>query len=186
MLDRVCRARRVIVKDKGYVYLGGPPLVKAATGEVVSDMELGGAEVHCDLSGATDHYAEDENEAFAIARDIAETLKGDGDADEGDGSLEGKAPLFPQSDLAGLVPVASADSSSSSSDSFPTREILARLLDGSELHEFKPRYGRTVVTGFARVDGQLCGVVASNGPLLGSKPDDEPSAAVVVGTGGSQ
>ena len=127
----------IIVKDLGYVYLGGPPLVKAATGEIVSDKELGGAEVHCELSGCTDHYADDEQDALEIARSIGETLplwkKGrndyDDDDDDDDDDEQKIQPLHSMEDISNLIPC------SGSKQPLPIRQILARLLDKSEFHE---------------------------------------------------
>jgi 3-methylcrotonyl-CoA carboxylase beta subunit len=183
----------VIVKDLGFVYLGGPPLVKAATGEVVTDKELGGAEVHCALSGCTDHFAEDEDEAIAIGRDIAETLPlwageadtpgGDGERPTGVGSdhdADGEmTPLYPAEELLSLIPAAGG------SEAMPMRQVLARILDRSELHEHRPRYGETLICGFARIGGSLVGVIANNGPLLGRAADQESSGQVEVGASAS-
>ena len=170
----------IIVKDLGYVYLGGPPLVKAATGEIVSDKELGGAEVHCELSGCTDHYADDEQDALEIARSIGETLplwkKGRNDDDDDDDDDEQKIqPLHSMEDISNLIPC------SGSKQPLPIHQILARLLDKSEFHEHRAKYGKTLICGFGRVGNELIGIIANQGPLIGGAADEEPSASVKVG-----
>ncbi len=151
----------IIVKDNGTIFLGGPPLVQAATGEVVSAEDLGGADVHTRISGVSDHYAHDEEEAFIITRNIIENLNF-----KSPGSLQGlkelkvvTEPLYPVTDLYGIIP-------KDTRKPFDVREIIARLVDGSEFHEFKERYGATLVTGFARIHGQQVGIVANNGILF--------------------
>jgi 3-methylcrotonyl-CoA carboxylase beta subunit len=156
----------IIVKDQGTIFLGGPPLVKAATGEVVSAEELGGGDVHSRTSGVTDHLADDDRHALAIAREIVKNL---GDRRQASGARESDAPndyrlspsdpLYPASDLYGIVP---ADPKTP----FDVREVIARLVDGSEFHEFKALYGTTLVTGFAHIHGQPVGIVANNGILF--------------------
>lgn len=151
----------VIVKGNGTIFLGGPPLVQAATGEVVTAEDLGGADVHTRISGVSDHLANDEEEAFIITRNIIENLnyKSPGKLQ---GLLAGKSvtpPLYPSSDLYGIIP-------KDTRKPFDVREIIARLVDGSEFHEFKERYGSTLVTGFARIHGQQVGIVANNGILF--------------------
>jgi 3-methylcrotonyl-CoA carboxylase beta subunit len=147
----------VIVRNQGTIFLGGPPLVKAATGEVVTAEELGGADVHSRVSGVTDHYALDDAHALGIARrivgrlnrvkrpslDIAEPVE----------------PLYDPAEIYGVVP-------SDTRKPYDVREVIARLVDGSELDEFKQLYGQTLVTGFARIWGYPVGIVANNGILF--------------------
>ncbi len=157
----------VIVKDIGCVYLGGPPLVKAATGEIVSDLELGGAEVHTYMSGCTDHYAENEREAFGIARDIAETLPDRRLAWHGSSESRYQTaeepPLDPLYDAAELLGLAAR---TGEGERVHMHSILARIVDGSELHEHRARYGSTLITGWARINGTMVGIIANNGPLV--------------------
>ncbi len=152
----------IIVKDNGTIFLGGPPLVQAATGEIVTAEDLGGADVHTRVSGVSDHYAHDEEEAFIITRNIIENLNF-----KSPGMLQGlttsqkevKAPLYDKEELYGIIP-------QDTRKPFDVREIIARLVDGSEFHEFKERYGNTIVTGFARIHGNQIGIVANNGILF--------------------
>lgn len=154
----------VIVKGNGTIFLGGPPLVKAATGEEVSAEDLGGAYVHTHESGVADHYAEDELDALAITRNIVENLNyqsagelsGDKKIDEEKGIEE---PKYPIDDIYGIL-------SSDTKKPFDIREIIARLVDGSEFHEFKENYGKTLVCGFAKIHGHRVGIVANNGILF--------------------
>ena len=148
----------VIVRGTGTIFLGGPPLVQAATGEVVTAEELGGAEVHTVRSGVADHYALDDEHALALGRQIVRNLAWR--KPEPPWPLEEAAPpsLGPD-DLYGVIP---ADAR----QSYDVREVIARLVDGSDLHEFKERYGETLVTGFARLHGNPVGIVANNGILF--------------------
>ena len=152
----------VIVKNNGTIFLGGPPLVQAATGEIVSAEDLGGADVHTRVSGVSDHFANDEEEAFIITRNIIENLnfKSPGKA-QGlrTDSREVKPPKYSMDDIYGIIP-------KDTRKPFDVREIIARLVDGSEFHEFKERYGNTLVTGFARIHGHQVGIVANNGILF--------------------
>jgi 3-methylcrotonyl-CoA carboxylase beta subunit/propionyl-CoA carboxylase len=147
----------VIVKGTGTIFLGGPPLVKAATGEEVTAEELGGADVHTRLSGVADYLAEDDEHALHIARTIMGTLNstkrlpGDLTAPE--------EPLYDARELYGIV-------NDDTRKPYDVREIIARLVDGSRFDEFKERYGATLVTGFARLHGFLVGIVANNGVLF--------------------
>ncbi len=147
----------VIVKDQGTIFLGGPPLVKAATGEDVTAEELGGGDVHTRISGVADHLANDDNHALSIVRDIVENL--------GPVTTETiptdtpEDPAYPAEDLYGIVP---ADTKTP----YDIREIIARLVDGSKMHEFKPRYGSTLVCGFAKIHGMSVGILANNGILF--------------------
>src|SRR5215471_13188072 len=147
----------VIVKGHGTIFLGGPPLVKAATGEVVSPEELGGAEVHARQSGVADHLAQDDTHALAIVRAIVSHL---GAARTAELDVrEPVEPLHPADELHGIIP-------GDKRKPYDVREALARIVDGSELDEFKAEYGTTLVTGFARIWGYPVGVVANNGILF--------------------
>lgn len=147
----------IIVKEQGTIFLGGPPLVKAATGEVVDAETLGGADVHTGVSGVADHFAEDDRHALEIARGIVGSLN------------RGKAvpvavqpsrePLYAAEELYGIVP-------KDARRPFDIREVIARITDGSELQEFKARYGKTLVTGFAHLHGYPVGIIANNGILF--------------------
>ncbi|MGN6447225.1 MAG: carboxyl transferase domain-containing protein, partial [Brucella intermedia] len=147
----------VIVRGQGTIFLAGPPLVKAATGEVVSAEDLGGGDVHTRLSGVADHLANDDAHALQIARAIAANLNSEkrGFISRGDGA----APLYDPEELLGVV---SADTRIP----YDVREVIARLVDGSDFDEFKARYGTTLVCGFASVYGMPVGIVANNGVLF--------------------
>ncbi|SCE25172.1 3-methylcrotonyl-CoA carboxylase beta subunit [Streptomyces sp. DvalAA-14] len=147
----------VIVRNQGTIFLGGPPLVKAATGEVVTAEELGGGEVHARISGVTDHLAEDDAHALSIVRDIVATLP----AREGPPWTVRPAepPAVDPAGLYGAVPV-------DSRTPYDVREVIARLVDGSRFAEFKAEYGATLVTGFAHLQGHPVGIVANNGILF--------------------
>src|SRR6185437_8566016 len=132
----------IIVREQGTIFLGGPPLVRAATGEEVSVEELGGGDVHTRLSGVSDHLADDDEHALAIARSIFESL---GPRTGLEYALQQTEPEDPY---------------------YEVRELIARLVDGSRMHEFKPRYGATLVTGFARIYGYPVGIIANNGVLF--------------------
>jgi acetyl-CoA carboxylase carboxyltransferase component len=147
----------IIVKDTGTIFLGGPPLVKAATGEEVSAEDLGGADVHTRLSGVADHLAADDTDALARCRDIVARL-----ATAAPRQARAVAPEPPHFDPAEIYGIVSADPRKP----FDVREVVARLVDGSRFDEFKMRYGPTLVTGFAHVDGVLVGIVANNGVLF--------------------
>jgi acetyl-CoA carboxylase carboxyltransferase component len=147
----------VIVKGRGTIFLGGPPLVKAATGEVVTAEELGGADVHCRQSGVADHYAESEEHALEIAREIVLHLAIRKECPWPTEKPE--APRYDPAELAGILPA-------SQRRSYDVREVIARLVDGSRLHEFKALYGQTLVTGFAHVMGFPIGILANNGVLF--------------------
>ena len=160
----------IIVRNQGTIFLGGPPLVKAATGEVVSAEELGGADVHSRTSGVTDHYARDDRHALRMARAAVSHLnrpKGGGSAAyaamtaaaESQENRESQEPLYPGSDLYGIIP---ADPRKP----FDVREVIARLVDNSEFTEFKQLYGTTLVCGFAHIFGCPVGIVANNGILF--------------------
>lgn len=146
----------IIVRHQGTIFLAGPPLVKAATGETVTDQELGGADVHTRLSGVADHVAENDVHALHICRNIIESMPTCAAQSNG-GEVE---PLYPVDDIYGLIPTENQPAPD-------VREIIARLVDGSLFHEFKPDYGTTLVTGFARINGCEVGVLANNGVLFG-------------------
>ncbi|WP_197281121.1 carboxyl transferase domain-containing protein [Microbacterium sp. No. 7] len=148
----------VIVRGQGTIFLGGPPLVKAAIGEVVTAEELGGGELHARRSGVVDHLAEDDEHALEIVRDIVATLPPP--AEPAWAVHPTAPPVVDPSELYGVVPV-------DVTRPYDVREVIARLVDGSELHEFKREYGQTLVTGFARIHGHPVGVVANNGVLFG-------------------
>ncbi|MCA9670365.1 MAG: acyl-CoA carboxylase subunit beta [Myxococcales bacterium] len=147
----------VIVKGEGTIFLGGPPLVKAATGEDVTAEELGGAEVHARRSGVVDHYAHDDEEALAIVRDIVSTLNY-----RKLGTLDVRAPEAPAYDPAEIYGALPIDLRMP----YDVHEIIARIVDGSRFAEFKALYGTTLVCGFARIHGMLVGIVANNGVLF--------------------
>jgi len=148
----------VIVRNQGTIFLGGPPLVKAAIGEIVTAEELGGGDVHSRISGVTDHLAENDQHALEIVRDIVATLPKPAQPawDVLDVVLP---PLVESAELYGVVPT-------DVNAQYDVREVIARLVDGSEFHEFKKNYGTTLVTGFARLHGHPVGIVANNGVLF--------------------
>ncbi|MGV9963418.1 carboxyl transferase domain-containing protein [Streptomyces olivaceus] len=147
----------VIVRGQGTIFLGGPPLVKAATGEVVTAEELGGGEVHSRVSGVTDHLAEDDPHALRIVRQIVSTLPERGPLPWGV-----RAAVEPKADPQGLYGAVPVDSRTP----YDVREVIARVVDGSRFAEFKSEYGQTLVTGFARIHGHPVGIVANNGILF--------------------
>jgi acetyl-CoA carboxylase carboxyltransferase component len=147
----------IIVKGTGTIFLGGPPLVKAATGEEVTAEELGGADVHTRLSGVADYLAEDDDHALDICRTIVSTLNTAKRLPSDMAAPED--PLYDPAEIYGIV---SADSRKP----YDVREIVARIVDGSRFDEFKERYGATLVTGFARLHGFLVGIIANNGVLF--------------------
>jgi len=147
----------IIVKEQGTIFLGGPPLVKAATGEVVSAEDLGGGDVHTRLSGVVDHLAQNDTHALALARDIVASLNR-----QKTHGLRLRAtvePNYPAHELYGVIP---ADTRKP----FDVREIIARVVDGSEFDEFKARYGTTLICGFAHLYGMPVGIIANNGILF--------------------
>ncbi|GAA0982546.1 carboxyl transferase domain-containing protein [Nocardiopsis tropica] len=147
----------VIVRDQGTVFLGGPPLVKAATGEVVTAEELGGGDLHSRVSGVTDHLADDDAHALTIVRRIADTL-----APPGPPAWETRGPRPPALDPDELYGVVPADTRTP----YDVREVIGRIVDGSEFTEFKAEYGTTLVTGFAHLHGHPVGIIANNGILF--------------------
>jgi 3-methylcrotonyl-CoA carboxylase beta subunit len=155
----------VIVKNQGTIFLGGPPLVKAATGESVTAEELGGGDVHTRISGVADHLAEDDRHALDIARAIFANLPAAGSWRPAGHAAPGldraavEAPAYPSDELYGILP-------KDARKPYDVREVIARLVDGSRFHEFKARYGTTLVTGFARIHGYAVGILANNGVLF--------------------
>ncbi|MFZ0658906.1 MAG: carboxyl transferase domain-containing protein, partial [Candidatus Binataceae bacterium] len=147
----------IIVREQGTIFLAGPPLVRAATGEEVSAEELGGGDVHTRLSGVSDHLAEDDEDALRIARAIFENL---GPRQSTAGIQDSpEDPYYDPAELYGVIP-------SDTRKPYDVREVIARIVDGSRMHEFKPRYGNTLVTGFARIFGYPAGIIANNGVLF--------------------
>lgn len=147
----------IIVKNQGTIFLGGPPLVKAATGEVVSAEDLGGGDVHTRLSGVADHLAQNDMHALALARQAVATLNRPKVPPVE--LREPRAPKYDPKELYGVIPT-------DSRKPFDVREIIMRIVDGSEFHEFKARYGNTLVCGFAHIEGMPIGIVANNGILF--------------------
>jgi len=147
----------VIVRNQGTIFLGGPPLVKAAIGEVVTAEELGGGDLHARTSGVVDHLAEDDEHALAIVRDIVATLPPP--ASPVWPVVDEVAPAADPGELYGVVPV-------DVQAPYDVHEVIARIVDGSGFEEFKPEYGTTLVTGFARIHGHPVGIVANNGVLF--------------------
>jgi acetyl-CoA carboxylase carboxyltransferase component len=147
----------IIVREQGTIFLGGPPLVQAATGEVVTAEELGGADVHTRISGVADHYAVDDEHALGIVRQVVEHL--DRRPYDPWPMREPRAPARDPRELYGIVP---ADPR----QSYDVREIIARIVDGSDFAEFKARYGNTLVCGFAHLEGHPIGILANNGILF--------------------
>jgi 3-methylcrotonyl-CoA carboxylase beta subunit/propionyl-CoA carboxylase len=148
----------IIVSGTGTIFLGGPPLVKAATGEEVTAEELGGADVHTRISGVADYFADDDAQALRMCRTIVSTLGGSGKRPPADLA----PPEEPHYDPAEIYGIISADPRRQ----YDVREVIARLVDGSRFDEFRERYGATLVTGFARLHGMLAGVIANNGVLF--------------------
>ncbi|OMH37601.1 carboxyl transferase domain-containing protein [Motiliproteus sp. MSK22-1] len=146
----------IIVRNQGTIFLAGPPLVKAATGEVVSAEELGGADVHCKTSGVADHYAQNDKHALELARSSVSRLNRKKEISlDVQPSVE---PLYPAEEIYGVV-------GTSLKKPYDVREVIARIIDGSDFDEFKRFYGTTLVTGFARIHGYPVGIIANNGVL---------------------
>ena len=157
----------VIVKEQGTIFLGGPPLVKAATGEVVSAEDLGGGDVHTRLSGVADHLAEDDLHALALARGIVGTLNWRKEV-----PVALRPPLpprLPEAELHGIIPLDAEGRPARKP--FDVREVIARVVDDSAFEEFKARYGTTLVCGFAWIEGMPVGIVANNGILFAESAD---------------
>ncbi len=148
----------IIVGKQGTIFLAGPPLVKAATGEDVSAEALGGADLHCRTSGVTDHYARDDGEALTIARRVVASLAPPTHG-PADGGAPVEEPLYPAEQLDGIV-------GTNLKKMFDVRQVIARIVDGSRFQEFKALYGTSLVTGFAHIHGQRVGIVANNGVLF--------------------
>lgn len=147
----------IIVKKQGTIFIGGPPLVKAATGEVVTPEELGGADVHTSISGVADHYAENDQHAIQICRNIFQTLEAKEKQHLELCSVED--PYYDPEELYGLAPI-------DFRKPVDSKEIIARMVDGSRFHEFKARYAPTLITGFANIMGYPVGIIANNGVLF--------------------
>jgi 3-methylcrotonyl-CoA carboxylase beta subunit len=147
----------IIVKNQGTIFLGGPPLVKAATGEVVTAEDLGGGDVHTRLSGVADHLANDDAHALALARHVVANLNWCKEIPLK--LVKPRAPLYESSELYGVIPT-------DTRKPFDVREIIARIVDGSDFDEFKARYGTTLVCGFAHIEGMPVGIIANNGILF--------------------
>ncbi|WP_295853395.1 carboxyl transferase domain-containing protein [uncultured Xylophilus sp.] len=147
----------IIVKDQGTIFLGGPPLVKAATGEVVTAEDLGGGDVHTRLSGVADHLAQNDLHALALARQAVANLNANPPPAPAGPAPD--APLFGADELYGVIPV-------DTRKPFDVREVIARIVDGSVFREFKARFGATLVCGFASIEGMPVGIVANNGILF--------------------
>lgn len=150
----------IIVRKQGTIFLAGPPLVKAALGEEIDDETLGGGLMHSSQSGVTDHLAIDDSHAIALAREAMANLGVAGVSSTSAIPHSYDAPLYPASDLHGIVPT-------SLRQPFDMRDVIARIVDGSRFHEFKKLYGTTLVTGFASIVGQSVGIIANNGILFG-------------------
>jgi 3-methylcrotonyl-CoA carboxylase beta subunit len=151
----------IIVADQGHIFLAGPPLVKAATGEVVSAEDLGGGKLHSEISGVTDYLAVDDAHALVLARRSISNLnwiRGQ-EPPTSAGTTTYKEPIHDPSELSGIV-------GTNLRQQIPAHEVIARIVDGSEFAEFKPGYGSTLVTGFAKIYGHRVGIVANNGILF--------------------
>jgi acetyl-CoA carboxylase carboxyltransferase component len=160
----------VIVRRQGTIFIGGPPLVKAATGEEVSDEDLGGADVHCRISGVSDYYATDDAHALEIARNIVETLDPPRRFELDTAPAED--PYYDPRELYGIVPP-------DLRKSFDMREVIARLVDGSRFQEFKELYAQTLICGFARIMGYPVGILANN---LSSSSRTSPASSLASST----
>jgi len=148
----------IIVKEQGTIFLAGPPLVKAATGEVVSAEDLGGADVHCRTSGVTDHYAQNDNHALELARSAVKNLNRIKPIQVNIKPIN--EPAYESNEIYGIIP-------KDARQPYDVREVIARVVDGSDFDEFKSLYGTTLVCGFARIFGYPVGIVANNGVLFG-------------------
>lgn len=148
----------IIVKKQGTIFLAGPPLVKAATGESVSAKDLGGADLHCRKSGVTDHYALDDEHALHLARNVVANLNWNNDQRARNYVPQVEEPLYDINDLHGIV-------GANIQRPFDIREVIARIVDGSRFHEFKEHYGETLVCGFASLYGHSIGIIGNNGVL---------------------
>lgn len=149
----------VMVREQATIFLAGPPLVKAATGEVVTAEELGGADVHCKTSGVADHYAENDEHALLIARELVANLSLSRQQRGALAVKDPRPPLYSSEDLYSIIP-------QDPKRPYDVREVIARIVDGSELQEFKALYGKTLVCGFAHLHGYPLGIIANNGILF--------------------
>ncbi len=151
----------IIVKEQGTIFLGGPPLVQAATGEIVSAEELGGGDVHCRTSGVVDHLANNDEHALQIAKDTVARLNRTPVKQGNEHVLRkaSRAPVYDEEEIYGIIP-------KDTKQPYDVREIIARVVDGSEFDEFKKLYGETLVCGFAHIDGYPVGILANNGILF--------------------
>ena len=150
----------VMVHKKGTIFLGGPPLVQAATGEIVTEEELGGATLHCEQSGVSDHLAYSERHAVELARSIVANISMKSHYRENShNKILAEEPLFPAHELNGII-------SCDHKRNINMKAVLARVLDGSRFHEFKERYGSTLLTGFGHLYGHPVGIVANQGVLF--------------------
>src|SRR5713101_1274034 len=149
----------IIVREQGTIFLAGPPLVRAATGEVVTAEELGGGDVHTRISGVSDHLADDDDHALEIVRSVFANLGQRSRVDDVVPQDEPEDPYYDPAELYGIV-------SPDPRKPYEVREVIARIVDGSRIHEFKPRYGPSLVTGFARIYGYPVGIIANNGVLF--------------------
>lgn len=148
----------IMVRNQATIFLAGPPLVKAATGEIITPEELGGADVHCKLSGVADYYAENDSHALQMARNIIKNLNRTPQSFYK--TIESREPIYDASELSGIIPT-------DPRKPFDIREIIARIVDGSEFDEFKALFGTTLVCGFAHLYGCPVGIIANNGVLFG-------------------
>jgi 3-methylcrotonyl-CoA carboxylase beta subunit len=146
----------IIVQEQGHIFLAGPPLVKAATGEVVSAEDLGGGKLHCETSGVTDYLAVDDAHALVLARRCVANLNYPLSTPQ---PAPWKEPLYDPTELDGIM-------GTNLKTQVDVHEVIARIVDGSEFSEFKPLYGSTLVTGFARIQGHQVGIIANNGILF--------------------
>ena len=147
----------IIVKDQGTIFLAGPPLVRAATGEITDPEKLGGADIHTRVSGVADHLATNDEHALALARKCIANLNSK--QNDNYKKLDFLPPLYDPNELLGIVP-------SDNKVPYDVREIIMRIVDGSEFDEFKKEFGTTLITGFAHIQGQICGIIANNGVLF--------------------
>jgi len=155
----------IIVKEQGTIFLAGPPLVKAATGEVVTAENLGGADVHCRISGVTDHYAQNDHHALDIARSAIGNLNRTKPISVKIDNISSiKAPLFSSKEIYGIIP-------KDTRKPYDVKEVIARIVDGSEFNEFKALYGTTLVCGFSKIFGYPVGIIANNGVLFGESAE---------------
>lgn len=149
----------IIVKNQGRIFLAGPSLVKAAIGEEVDDEKLGGGEMHCQISGVSDYLATSDEHALLLAREEIRHLSYQFDQTSSFTNAKVEEPVYDPNELNGIV-------SPHLREAFEMREVIARIVDGSRFHEFKREYGKTIVTGFAHIHGQHCGIIANNGVLF--------------------